>query len=344
MRAAELVEIGRIAHRDVPEPVPGTGEIVLRTRAVGLCGTDLKAYVRGHPFFTPPCILGHEFTGDVLALGEGVERFRIGDTVVAAPYVECGVCDACRRGVGELCSNKAFVSGALQEQILIPQRIVETATFFLPPGVEADVGTLAEPVACVLNGIERAGVRPGDTVLVVGGGPMGVLLAMVARSLQATVLISEISPKRIAAIEALGFPVADPSTGALEKRMRVVLDREDADKVLIAVGVKGAAEEAIGRVAVGGTALVFGGLARGERLEVDAYAIHYQEVGVVGSFGFRREHFREAVEWLEQNNVAAAAMITGRVGFAEIEAGFEMARRADGLKTVVMVHDGNEGE
>ena len=342
MHVAELVEIGKIAFREVPRPGPGKGEILLRTRAVGLCGTDLKAYLRGHPYFAPPCVLGHEFTGTIAALGDGVDGWRRGETVVVAPYVECGVCSLCRRGLGELCRDKAFVAGALQEYLLLPREIVEKATFRLPATVDTATGTLAEPLACVMNGIERAAIRPEDRVLVVGGGPMGALLATVARSITTRVIVSEPAPARIAALRALGLTVINPSGESVPDRLAQEFEAPEADKVLIAVGVRAVAEEAISWTATGGNALLFGGLPKSEQLTIDPFAIHYREVGLVGSFGFRLDHFRVAVDWLAEHPERAVSLVTDRVPFENVEAGFALAQRAEGLKTVVTFGDCDE--
>jgi L-iditol 2-dehydrogenase len=342
MRIAEMVEVGRIEYREVPRPSPGTGELVIQTRAVGLCGTDLKAYLRGHPYFTPPCVLGHEFTGTVVDVGVGVDDFRVGDNVVAAPYVECGVCERCRRGLGELCRSKAFVEGALQEFVRLPRDIVEKATFRLPPRVDVIVGALTEPLACVMNGIERAAVRAHDTVLIVGGGPMGALLATVARSAGADVAVSELAPARIDALRALGLSVLDPSDESVPDRLEEEFGAATVGKVLIAVGLRSVAEEALSWTAPGGVALLFGGLPKVERMAIDPFRVHYEEVSIVGSFGFRLDHFRAALEWLSAHADQAAPIVSDRVTFDQVETGFESARRAEGLKTIVTFGETDE--
>lgn len=343
MKIAELVEIGKIVHREAPAPRAGPGELVVKTRAVGLCGTDLKAYLRGHPYFAPPCVLGHEFTGTIAEVGEGVEGFSVGEAVVAAPYVECGACDLCQHGLGELCKSKAFVAGALQEFLLLPREIVETATFRLPAGVGFAVGSVSEPVACVVNGIERASVKDRDSVLVVGGGPMGVLLALMARSISPRVVVSEIAPARIDAVRGFGLPVVDPSMESVPQCLERLLGSPHADKVLIAVGTRAAAEEALAWTAPGGTALLFGGLPKEDHLTIDPFSIHYQETAITGSFGFRLNHFRVAVSWIGEHTSDVADIVTGTVPFHDVEAGFDLARRTGGLKTVVMFGE-NDGD
>ncbi|MBU0596530.1 alcohol dehydrogenase catalytic domain-containing protein [Candidatus Bipolaricaulota bacterium] len=340
MRIAELVEIGKIEVREAERPPrPGPGELLIRTRAVGLCGTDLKAYLRGHPFFPPPCVLGHEFTGTVAEVGAGAVGFAVGDAVVAAPYLECGECALCRAGAGELCANKAFTSGALQEFILLPRAIVERATIHLPEDVDYVTGSLAEPLACAINGIERAAIEPGHSVLVVGGGPMGALLALTAASITTRVLVSEIAPARIKVLERLDLPVVSPRQEVVPERLQAAFGQPRADKVLIAVGVRSVAEEALAWTAPGGTALLFGGLPKDERLTVDPYAIHYQEVSLVGSFGFQLSHFQAAVRWLADHTAEAAHLVTETVSFDAVEQAFALAKNADGLKTVVTFGD-----
>lgn len=339
MKAAVLTGMGAIELRDVPRPAVGPGELLVRVRAVGLCGTDVKAYARGHPYFPPPCVLGHEFSGVVEEVGAGVSRFRTGDRVVAAPYVECGACDLCRRGAGELCRNKAFVAGALQEFIVLPSAIVSRATFAIPDDADFAVFALAEPLACVANGLERAGVGQGDTVLVVGGGPMGALLALMARSRTPRVAVSEPSPERRAALARLGLSALDPGHEDLAERLHDLFGVRRADRVLIAVGSKEVAEESLRLVSPAGVGLLFGGLPKGDRVSVDAFAVHYEEVTVAGSFGFRLDQFRGAVEWLERHAADVAPVMSSEVPLRDAARAFAAAARGDGLKTVIVLGD-----
>jgi len=342
MRIAELTEIGKIEYRQGPVPHAGPGELVIRTRAVGLCGTDLKAFLRGHPYFKPPCILGHEFAGTIAEVGEGVEEFAVGEAVVAAPYVECGKCDLCIRDLGELCKQKAFVAGALQEYIRLPREIVNVATYRLPPGVDFIAGSLAEPLACVVNGIEKASIEKEDSVLVIGGGPMGALLALMARSITSRVAVSEITPARISALQNLNLAIVNPTKEDMPLQLEECFGKPQADKVLIAVGLRSVAEEALTWAAPGGTVLLFGGLPKEDRLTIDPFAVHYQEISIVGSFGYRLDHFRTAMSWLSQHSSEATRLVTHTVPFEDIESGFGLAQRGDGLKTVVVFGEGDE--
>ncbi len=340
MRIVELVELGRLETRTASIPVPSPGEARLRVRAVGLCGTDVKAFRRGHPFFQPPCILGHEVVGTIDAVGEGVTGLTSGERVVCAPYVECGRCALCLRGVGELCEQKPFVAGALQEYLILPPAVLARGTLRLGVVISDAVGTLAEPLACAMNGIERAGVHEGDRVLVVGGGPMGALLAVLARALTPHVLVSEVNPARRGRLGQLGLVAVDPAETPPADAALEAFGSAEADRVLVAVGDRAVAEEALRMAAAGGTALLFGGLPRTDQLSVDAFAVHYREVTITGSFGFQARHFRAAVTWMEAHPGTLDPMVTTSIPFSDAARAFTQADRPDGLKTVIRFDEG----
>jgi len=335
MQVAELTALGQISVRAGVKPEIGPGEVLLRTLAVGLCGTDLKAYRRGHPYFKPPCVLGHELVGRVTALGDGVLEVACGDRVACAPYAECGVCAMCRKGLAELCRSKSFISGALQEYVRVPRDIASRGLVRLEPHVDDITATLVEPVACALNGVERAGVTSQSTVLVVGGGPMGALLGLISRSRGAQVLVSEICEERGQKIENLGLLVVNPLRTSLSEEMRRTFDDEGADRVLVAVGDREVSEQAMAYANPGGTALLFGGLPSEERLSVDPFAIHYLELTLTGSFGFQLRHFHEAGRWIADHVAEARKLITGVVPFESIGEAFAEAEQTSGMKTVV---------
>ena len=172
---------------------------------------------------------------------------------------------------------------------------------------------------------------------------MGALLALMARSISPRVVASEMAPARIDALRGFGLQVVDPSRESVPERLEKLFGSPHADKVLIAVGARAAAEEALAWTAPGGTALLFGGLPKEDRLTIDPFQVHYQEVSVVGSFGFRLDQFRVAVSWIGEHASDVAAIVTDTVPFPDVEAGFELARRAGGLKTVVTFGESDEG-
>lgn len=335
MKAAELAALGRIAIREVPVPDVEAGDVLLKTLAVGLCGTDVKAYRRGHPFFQPPCVLGHEVVGVVVSVASQVVGIAPGMRLACAPYAECGICAICRRGLGELCNNKDFISGALQEYIRVPGNMVGRAIVPVPAALDDATATLFEPLACAMNGIERARVARGGTVLVIGGGPMGALLALLARARENRVLVSEINGIRRRRLEQLGLAAVDPTNVPLSEALETAFGAPNAEKVLVAVGHRHVAETAVGLTAPGGSVLLFGGLPKGEVMSVDPYDIHYREVSVVGSFGYRLAHFRSAAAWAAEHAGELKQLITAVTSFLCVGDAFAAAERGDEMKIVV---------
>ncbi len=339
MKAAELAALGRIAIREVPVPDVKAGDVLLKTLAVGLCGTDVKAYRRGHPFFQPPCVLGHEVVGQVVSMASQGLGIVPGMRVACAPYTECGVCATCFRGLGELCNTKDFISGALQEYIRVPGSMVDKAIVPVPAALDDATATLFEPLACAMNGIERAHVAHGDTVLVIGGGPMGALLALLARARGGRVLVSEINGARRQCLKQLGLAVIDPADAPLPEALEEVFGAPNAERVLVAVGSRPVAATAMDLTSSGGIVLLFGGLPKGELVSLNPYDIHYREVSVVGSFGYRLAHFRSAAQWAAEHVRELERLITGVVLFPAVADAFDAAERGDGMKIVVRFAD-----
>lgn len=197
---------------EVPRPTIGPEEILVEVKASGICGTDVKTYLRGHRFFQPPCILGHEFAGVVAEVGSQVEGFQVGDRVAVAPYVPCGFCPLCQAGHYELCQNKSGVaSGAFTEFVAVPKEVIQRGTVRLPKGMSFAAGALAEPVACVLNGLEDCRLELGATLLIMGAGPMGLLAAQATLAQGAgQVIVSEYNEARLAKAAEIGARAVHP--------------------------------------------------------------------------------------------------------------------------------------
>jgi len=323
----------RVEEQEIPRI--GEEELLLGVKSVGICGTDIKTYKRGHPFFKPPCVLGHEVSGVVVEAGNKVQGTFIGKKVVVAPYINCGKCDICRRGLGELCKNKGWIDGAFAEYIRIPGTIVDrNGIYEIPEEISFDVATLTEPLACAINGIQKAGVRKKDRVLVVGAGPMGLLLAIYARSLGSEVALSEINVKRQAFASRLGYNVIDPNKESLD-------DMVKNDRKFNTVILANDKHELVGKllplVESGGKLELFGGMRKGVKLEVDPYHIHYREVSLIGNTGFSAEHFEKAFEFLKENAVYLAKLITASFPLKDILRGFDAAQREENIKVVIEV-------
>lgn len=318
--------------QEIPDPV---GEFIIKVAACGICGTDIKTYLKGHHFFKPPTVLGHECTGTVVRASKG-SRFRTGDLVAVAPYLECGRCERCLRGFGQLCQEKSFISGgAFCEYISIPEGFEEAGGVRSVPHaagpealLEAAISyTLVEPLACVLNGTEHLAVGPRSRILVVGSGPMGTLFALYYQQQGLPVTVLEPNETRRNIVSAWGIDCQDPEG----------FDVASYDKVVIAVNKAELAGEYLSKVADGGTVLLFSGLRKEESLTIDSYSVHYREVSLTGSYGYMRRHFDAAFEMIALNPAHYRQLITHTFPLEAGKKAFELSRSGTALKAAILV-------
>jgi L-iditol 2-dehydrogenase len=313
MRALVFHGPGDLRLEDVPEPTPADGEALVQVEVALTDGTDLKAYRRGHPVLLgpPPSPFGHEVCGVDVANGR---------RVVVANSAPCEACPPCRRGQETLCESLLpLLNGAYAELLLVPERIARRNLLPVPPGLASEVAALAEPLACCLHGLEVAGVQHGDTVAIVGAGPIGLMLcACVADAGGRTVVVGGRAERRELA----------PLFGARPA------DAEGADVDIEAAGTVEAWERALDLVRPGGTVLAFGGLPGGSRVAVDPYRIHYEEVRLVGAFHHTPRHFRAALAFLAIDAYPFDRLVTHQVGLDGVAALFDDPPR-DYLKAAV---------
>jgi len=302
VRALRLYGPGDLRLEYVPDPVPGAGDVLLQVEVALTDGTDLKAYRRGHPVLLGelPSPFGHEVCGIDVATGR---------RVVAANSAPCGACAPCRRGQETLCESLfPLLNGAYAELLLVPERIAARNLLPVPPGLAPEVAALTEPLACCLHGIDVAGVEHGQTVAVVGLGPIGLMLcACVADAGARPVGVGSREERRALAPE-FGAVAAEP---------------EGVDVAIEAAGTVEAWERALSLVRPGGTVLAFGGLPRDARVAVDPYRIHYEEVRLVGSFHHTPRHVRAALAFLASGAYPFERLITHEVGLEGVATLFD---------------------
>ena len=206
MKAVLFYAPGDIRYEEIARPKAGPGEVVVQVKAALTCGTDLKTYKRGHPVMIQkaPTVFGHEFAGVIAELGPGVKGFSLGQRVVAANSAPCNHCFYCQQGRHSLCENIEFLNGAYAEFITIPARIVEQNLLPIPDGVTFRQAALVEPLACIVHGIERSKIRLGDTVAIIGQGPIGLMFTLLAKLKGARVIAVERHPFRLAKSREFG--------------------------------------------------------------------------------------------------------------------------------------------
>lgn len=320
MKALVYTGIGQLEMRDMPEP---QNDFVVKVLGCGVCGTDLKTYLKGHHFFPPPAVLGHEFFGRVHR-APPESGYTAGEAVVVAPYDECGVCRLCRSGAGALCRAKSYIEGgAFCEYVGIPSDYVAKGVFRIPEA--EDVYALVEPLACVLNGIEHLKLRQDSRALIVGSGPMGALFALVFKARGLPVAVVEPNPLRRKTVASWGIEAREPGAA----------DMGEFDNIVIAVNKKELVSDYIKTVADAGSVLMFSGLGKEEQLSVEAYAIHYREVTLSGSFGYAMRHFVEALDLLRRHKEVFARVITQRMPLEQGKKAFELLAAGEAFKIIL---------
>ena len=315
MRALIYYGPGDLRVEEVPRPEPRPGDVLVQVELALTDGTDAKAFRRGHPLLLDdlPSPFGHEFCGVDVATGR---------RVVAANSAPCGDCAACQRGDETLCERlRPFLNGAYAEYVLVPERIAARNLLPVPPRLASEVAALLEPLACCLNGIERAGIQGGETVAVVGPGPIGLMLCAAARDAGAAIVVAVGGrPERRGLARSFG---AEPGDG------------DGADVVIEAVGSEQAWRDAVQLVRPGGTVVLFGGLPRGCDVPLDAYRLHYEEVTVCGAFHHAPRHVRAALAFLASEAYPWERLVTHRVGLDGV-AGLFAAPTPELLKAAVL--------
>ena len=343
MKAGVLKGVNEIDFTTVPDPQLERGDLLLKVKAATVCGTDIRI-LRGRKTagVRYPSILGHEFAGEVADTG-GHAQFKPGQAVGVCPQFPCGHCAYCIRGAENLCRDLTAlgyeIDGAFAEYVRIPAHGVASGNVFaMPAGLSFEKAALAEPLACVMNGQERVGVKMGDIVLVLGAGPIGILHVMLARLSGARrIIVSEPNAlRREAALKAGAEMAIDPLQEDLAGRVRAGSDGLGADVAIAAIGVPALAGDAIRLVRPRGRVSLFAGFAPGTLAELDVNAIHYNEVAVTGAFGLTRLLFERALNMIASGRLDLEPLLTHRFGLPDIQSALSAAEQGAAIKVVIV--------
>jgi L-iditol 2-dehydrogenase len=338
MKRAELLRPGVMEVREVPDPVPGAGEVVVRIEAALTCGTDIKTYQRGHPKIPLPAPLGHEFAGIIAAVGPGVDRFREGDAIACTPTAPCGLCRLCLRGHDSLCPQAVgrIVLGAFAEFITVPAHIVQSNMFERPESLSAERAAVLEPLACVMHGADRVLLERAERVIIVGDGPIALLFGQVAllRGAEDVMLFGK-HDVRLRTAEAVGLTAIDTGDADIRVVAQDMTDGIGADVVVECVGRPELWEAAFECVAPAGELLAFGGCAPGTRASFDTYRLHYEEVDVKAAFHYGRADVRRAYDLLLDEEVNADALITHHETLDRLQHALDLVLSREAIKVAV---------
>lgn len=293
----------------VAVPEVGPGDILVRVKAALTCGTDVKVFRRGYHarMIVPPAVFGHELAGDVVARGERVTAFGLGQRVVSANSAPCENCYFCLRGLQNLCEDLLFNNGAYAEFIRIPERIVKQNTYEIPAHVSYQDAALVEPLACVLRGLEETGIRPGDTVTIIGLGPIGLMFVRLAKVYGARVIAIGRRKTQLDRAAAMGadelISTADqPKPAPVVRRLT---QGRGTDIAIEAVGRPETWHWAVDMVRRGGTVNFFGGCPNESRVSLDTSLLHYSEITCKASFHHTPLHIRKALDIVSNGDITA---------------------------------------
>ncbi len=314
---------------EVPEPTPGPGQALVAVQAAGICGTDVHATQGLFPW-TPPLVMGHEYTGVVQDVGRGLSRRLVGRAVVCEPSYGCGECVDCAAGRVSQCPRCTRVGG-FAERVVLPAACLHP----LPRGLDPVTAALTEPASCCLANLEMFRMPREATVLVIGGGIMGLLTMVLARLRRARRLIlSDPIPERRAMATRLGAAaVVDPTREDLRERVLALTRGRGADVVCEAVGKPELVAEALELVRPRGVVQLVGVNPRGSRLSLDLWDVHFREITIHGAFG-RGGAFRRALGLMPR--LRARPLVTARFALDRIEEAFAHAAAGRGVKTVII--------
>ncbi|MBO5738907.1 alcohol dehydrogenase catalytic domain-containing protein [bacterium] len=317
------------------------GEILVKVKSALTCGTDVKTFRRGHPVLIKniPSGFGHEFSGIVEKVSDNVTNVKVGDRVVCANSAPCGECFHCRKNEYNLCDNLDLLNGAYAEYIVVPERIVKKNTLILPDSLSFDKAAFTEPLANVVHGVERTGIKPGDTVGVIGIGPIGLMFARVAKLKGARVIAAGRNKEKLRLAEE--FAHADEIIDLKkylnpEKIFRDFSEEKRGLDVMVeCVGLPEIWERAFSCVRKGGTVHFFGGCKSGSKVTFDTTKMHYGDIKLMSVFHHTPQYFREALDLIASGKVDVEKLITDTLPLEKLEYAMEQHIAGNAIKFLI---------
>ena len=334
MKAIQYYGPQNIRYEEVMVKPPEEGEIVVKVMSALTCGTDVKTFRRGHPVLIKniPSGFGHEFAGIVDRVGKNVDNVKVGDRVVAANSAPCGECFFCKREEYNLCENLDLLNGAYAEYITVPARIVKKNTLILPKNLSFDKAAFSEPLANVVHGVERTGIKEGDTVGIIGIGPIGLMFARLAKLKGARVIVAGRNPLKLQMADEFAHADEIVDLKKYPNPEKIFLDfteeHKGLDIAVECVGLPEIWERIFTFVRPGGTVHFFGGCKSGSKVTFDTTKMHYGDIRLMSVFHHTPKYFRKALEYIASGDVEVEKLITKTIGLKDIE--WAMQQHIDG--------------
>lgn len=334
MKAIQYYGPQNIRYEEVMVKPPEEGEIVVKVMSALTCGTDVKTFRRGHPVLIKniPSGFGHEFAGIVDRVGKNVDNVKVGDRVVAANSAPCGECFFCKREEYNLCENLDLLNGAYAEYITVPARIVKKNTLILPKNLSFDKAAFSEPLANVVHGVERTGIKEGDTVGIIGIGPIGLMFARLAKLKGARVIVAGRNPLKLQMADEFAHADEIVDLKKYPNPEKIFLDfteeHKGLDIAVECVGLPEIWERIFTFVRPGGTVHFFGGCKSGSKVTFDTTKMHYGDIRLMSVFHHTPKYFRKALEYIASGDVEVEKLVTKTIGLKDIE--WAMQQHIDG--------------
>ena len=317
------------------------GEILVKIGAALTCGTDVKTFRRGHPVLIKniPSGFGHEFAGTVEKISEGVTNVKVGDRVVCANSAPCGECFYCKRGEYNLCENLDLLNGAYAEYIVVPERIVKKNTIILPDSLPFHKAAFAEPLANVVHGVERTDIKQGDTVGIIGIGPIGLMFARLAKLKGARVIAAGRNPIKLKLAEEFSHADEVVDLKKYPNPEKIFKDfteeQKGLDVAVECVGLPEMWERVFSCVRPGGTVHFFGGCKSGSTVTFDTTRMHYGDIKLMSVFHHTPKYFRQALDYIASGEVEVEKLITAEIPLEKVEWAMEQHIAGNAIKFLV---------
>ncbi|UCE16549.1 MAG: zinc-binding dehydrogenase [Candidatus Bathyarchaeota archaeon] len=326
MNAALLYGVKDLRVESIDKPEVGPGEALVKVKAATTCGTDVKIFQRGYVggVIQYPTVFGHEWAGDVVEVGEGVSWLKRGMRVRAGNSSPCLRCKMCEKGNYNLCEDMMWLWGAYAEYIKVPARMVRLNMQEIPAHLSYEEAAITEPLACVLHGVEEAQVKLGDTVAIIGAGPVGLLHLLTAEKMGVEkVIVSDLVDERLQIAQQLGAEeIVNAKQEEPVEKVRQLTGGYGADVVIEAIGLPATWEQALRMVRKGGTVLEFGGCPPETEIKVRTELLHYGEVTVLGTFHTTPAHFKKALSLIASGTIKVKPLTTRKMKLDEIKDAF----------------------
>lgn len=316
MRQAIMTSPGHIEFHDIPEPSPGPGEVLIRIKRIGVCGSDVHVWHGEHPFTSYPVVQGHEYSAVIEAVGEGIRDLKVGAKVTATPQVVCGECGPCKRGDYHICNTlkvEGFQAPGTAQDLFVTkaEKVVP-----LPDSFTYEQGALIEPISVAVHSVNRVESVAGKNVVVLGAGPIGNLVGQVAKANGAKVLITDLSDFRLEIAKKCGLNnCISPKSISLKEASHQVFGEESFDTAFECVGVEATMTDAIENIQKGGTVVVVGVF--GEKARVDLGLVQDRELRLVGTLMYKYEDYLKAVELVDSGKIVTEPLFSKHFDFGQ---------------------------